>query len=214
MFEIRLHQLDFIKNGELIGKGEIQIMNFITFGDQDFPRMEEFFNTADQSQKEGIIKDVVKRVISSRVTLPIENIKDGGSILFGDVGYNVYHANEIPEDFNWMILAIEIDSKSRQTASLINEALRPEHIDPIVGAVQTLSKVPNPALEASKVLTQQIGGLLSNILQNDKDDMVGYYLGSYNRHFHYPEGCRKNKSAVDTTSNMTVHYSFMGYENN
>ena len=100
MFYVRINKVKILNNREMLGKGEIQLMSFVTKGKSDFPMLEDFFNTNSSRAKRKFVKQAIEKVISSRILIPIQKFKDNQEIFFGDTGYIVYQSDTIPEDLN------------------------------------------------------------------------------------------------------------------
>jgi hypothetical protein len=117
MFYLRINKVKILNNREMLGKAEIQFMSFVSEGEKDFPNLKDFFHTNNEDEKKEIIRGAVEQVISSRIILPVAKIRDNQTIYFGDTGYIVHKSNSIPQDLNWMFLAIEMDEKTRTNAA-------------------------------------------------------------------------------------------------
>ncbi|MFB9077292.1 hypothetical protein ACFFLS_02420 [Flavobacterium procerum] len=212
MFYVRLNKLRIIKNGDLLGKGEIQFMSFINQSNDSFPDLNEFFETNDENRKKEIIKDAVSKVIQSRILLTINKVKDKSIITFGDTGYIVYKENKIPKDFSWQIIAVDLDKKTRDTAGLIKSILTDANISTITKAIEILAKTSNPISGAVVELSKLVTGIILDLAKNKKDDQVGYFLASFIEKLDYPNGIRDRQDVPDLTGNMFVDYSIFGYE--
>ncbi|CAC9976343.1 hypothetical protein [Flavobacterium panici] len=211
MFYVRLNKLRIIKNGDIIGKGEIQFMSFINQSNDSLPNLNEFFETNDEDRKKEIIKDSVSRVIQSRILMTIDKVKDKSIITFGDTGYIVYKDEKIPKDFSWQIVAVELDKKTRDNAGLIKSVLTDSNVDTITKGIQALAKGSNPVSGAVVELSKLVVGVILDIAKNKKDDQIGYYLTSFIEKLDYPNGIRDRQDIPDLTGNMFVDYSIFGY---
>lgn len=211
MFYVRLNRLRIIKNGDLIGKGEIQFMSFINQSTDSFPNLNEFFETNDEERKKAIIKDSVSNVIQSRILMTINKVKDKSLITFGDTGYIVYKDEKIPADFSWQIIGVELDKKTRDNAGLIKAVLTDSNVNIISNGIQALAKTTNPISGAVVELSKLVVGIILDIAKNKKDDQVGYYLSSFIEKLDYPNGIRDRQDVPDLTGNMFVDYSIFGY---
>ncbi|KAF2342815.1 hypothetical protein [Flavobacterium tistrianum] len=211
MFYVRLNKLRIIKNGDLIGKGEIQFMSFINQSSDSFPNLNEFFETNDENRKKEIIKDSVSRVIQSRILMTIYKVKDKSIITFGDTGYIVYKDDKIPQDFSWQIVGVELDKKMRDNAALIKAVLTDSNINVITKGIEVLAKTSNPVSGAVVELSKLVVGVILDIAKNKKDDQIGYYLSSFIEKLDYPNGIRDKQDVPDLTGNMFVDYSIFGY---
>ncbi|KAF2514164.1 hypothetical protein [Flavobacterium foetidum] len=212
MFYVRLNKLRIIKNGDLLGKGEIQFMSFINQSTDSFPDFNEFFETNDENRKKEIIKDAVSRVIQSRILLTINKVKDKSIITFGDTGYIVYKENKIPKDFSWQIIAVDLDKKTRDNAGLIKSILTDANISTITKGIEVLAKTSNPISGAVVELSKLVTGIILDLAKNKKDDQVGYFLASFIEKLDYPNGIRDRQDVPDLTGNIFVDYSIFGYE--
>ncbi|WDF62822.1 hypothetical protein [Flavobacterium sp. KACC 22763] len=211
MFYVRLNKLRIIKNGDLIGKGEIQFMSFINQSSDSLPNLNEFFETNDENRKKEIIKDSVSQVIQSRILMTIYKVKDKSIITFGDTGYIVYKDDKIPQDFSWQIVGVELDKKMRDNAALIKAVLTDSNINVITKGIEVLAKTSNPISGAVVELSKLVVGAILDIAKNKKDDQVGYYLSSFIEKLDYPNGIRDKQDVPDLTGNMFVDYSIFGY---
>jgi len=211
MFYVRLNKLRIIKNGDLIGKGEIQFMSFINQSSDSFPNLNEFFETNDENRKKEIIKDSVSQVIQSRILMTINKVKDKSIITFGDTGYIVYKDDKIPQDFSWQIVGVELDKKMRDNATLIKAVLTDSNINVLTKGIEALAKTTNPVSGAVVELSKLVVGVILDIAKNKKDDQIGYYLSSFIEKLDYPNGIRDKQDVPDLTGNMFVDYSIFGY---
>ena len=107
MFYLRLNKIRIFNDYTLLGPSDLQLMSFVTMGEADFPMLDEFYRTSDAAVKKELVSRAVSKVISSRIMPQIQRIKDNQIIYFGDTGYNVFVTDTIPQDLNWMLLAIK-----------------------------------------------------------------------------------------------------------
>lgn len=212
MFYLRINKVKILNNRERLGKAEIQLMSFVTKGESDFPMLHHFFSTNDAETKKEIIKQAIEKVISSRIILPIEKFKDNQQVYFGDTGYIVYKSEVIPKDLNWMFLAIELDGKTRETASLIESILTKDNISTVVKSIETLASITNPVSAAVTELSLFVAKTLTVIFKNNKDDQAGLFLASYIDKVHYPFGKRDKEDVPDMTNNMFIDYTIFSYK--
>jgi hypothetical protein len=211
MFYLRLNKVRILNNRELLGKAEMQLMSFVTLGDSDFPMLNDFFRTNDDNQKKELVKQAVTKVISSRIMPEIQKIKDNQIIYFGDCGYNVFVSENIPKDLNWMLLAVESDSRIRDNAALVKSILTEKNITTIVGAIGSLASLSNPLTSVITTLLSLVSDALIEIFKHDKDDQAGLLLTSFIQQQHYPNGKRDKEDVPDTTGNMFIDYTIFAY---
>lgn len=214
MFYLRLNKVKILNNRELLGKAELQLMSFVNIGDKSFPLLGEFFNTNDAQRKEQIIAEATKQVLSSRIFLPIQKIKDYQTITFGDTGYVLFKSEKIPDDFNWLLLAVELDDKTRSNAALVEEILTKDNITTVVNSIAALATISNPVAGAGVALTKFVADSLVRIYKNDKDDQIGVFMTSFIREIDYKHGNREGVGVPDATGNIRIDYSILGFEQN
>lgn len=212
MFYVRLNKLRIVKNRELLGKGEVQFMSFVNHSRESFPNLDEFFETNDEARKKEIVKEAIARVVQSRILMTIYKVKDDSIITFGDTGYIVYESDDIPKDFSWQLIGIELDKRTRDTATLIKNILTDANIQTITNGIQVLASSSNPANGAVVALSKLIVTTILDLAQNKKDDQIGYYLSSFIEPLDYPHGIRDKQDVPDLTGNMFVDYSIFGYK--
>ncbi len=211
MFYVSLDKIHIRNNRELIGKAEIQIMSFINYGDADFPQFKLFFDSNDEEVKTRMVEDAARQVISSRVTTPVYKIKDHHTLEFGDTGYIVHEAQKIPDDFNWMLLLVELDDKTRDNAKLAEKVVTKKNVSTLVKTISQLAGVSNPVSAAITTLSQYLAKAIVQTAKKDKDDQIGLLLASFIREVHYPQGRRTGDKIPDLTRNMFIDYTIFGF---
>lgn len=211
MFYLRINKVKILNNREMLGKGEIQLMSFVTKGESDFPMLEGFFKTNHSALRRDLVIQAVGKVVSSRIIMPIQKFKDNQEIFFGDSGYIVYRSEEIPEDLNWIFLAIELDHRTRDNAELTSLLVTENNITNIVDSIASLSNSENPVVHAITKLTTFIAKAITEIFKSDRDDQAGLFLTSFIKKEHYPNGKRDKKNVPDLTSNMLIDYTIFAY---
>lgn len=211
MFYLRLNKVEIHKNRELLGKAELQLMSFVNMADASFPLLNEFFSTTEVEKKEQIIVNAVKQVISSRIFLPIHKIADNQKITFGDTGYVLFQSKTIPDAFNWLLLAVELDNKTRNNAVLAEQILTENNITAVVNSIAALASISNPVAGAAIAITKFVANSIVKMFKNDKDDQIGVFLSSFIREVDYKHGNREGIGVPDTTGNMHVDYSIFGF---
>lgn len=214
MFYLRINKVKILNNREMLGKGEIQLMSFVTRGESGFPMLEGFFSTTDENKRKEMVKQVVESVISSRVIMPIQKFRDNQQVFFGDTGYIVYKSKTIPDDLNWMFLAIELDSRIRSNSELARAILTDESIALLVNSVSMLTGTPNPVAGAITKISTFVAKAVTEVFKNNRDDQAGLFLASFIRKEHYPNGKRDKEDVPDLTANMFLDYTIFAYEDN
>lgn len=212
MFYVKLHKIKILNNRELLGKAEIQIMSFVNPAETDFRDLSQVFTSTEDSKKRSLIKEAASQILSSRILLPIEKIKDNQVITFGDTGYVVYKSAGIPQDFSWLLLAVELDAKTRDNASLVEEILTDSTIASLLETAASLTGMANPTALLISKLVSLLSKACITVFKKDKDDAAGEFLCSFIKQEHYLHGNRNKEDVVDMTGNMYVDYSIFGFE--
>lgn len=211
MFYLRLNKLRIYSNGALLGMSEIQLMSFVTLGETDFPMLNEFFRTSDVTTKKELVAQAVARVVGSRIMPQIQRIKDNQIIYFGDTGYNVFVSDTIPENLNWMLLAIKSNQQLVDNASLLSQLLSEKNLETLVGTIGLLASASSPVTSAVSTLTTLVAESILKLCTNSKDRQLGLLLTSFIRQEHYPNGKRDAQDVPDATGNMKVDYTIFGF---
>lgn len=212
MFYLRINKVKILNNREMLGKGEIQFMSFVTRGESGFPMLQEFFQTNDTKIKKELITQAIEEVVSSRILMPIQKFKDNQQVYFGDTGYIVFKSKNIPEDLNWMFLAIELDHKTRTNASLLSDILTDKNLTAVIDSISSLASITNPVASAVTKLTTFTAKALTEVFKNNRDDQAGLFLASFIEKKHYPFGKRDKEDVPDLTANMFLDYTLFAYE--
>ncbi len=211
MFYLRLNKLRIYSNGTLLGKSDVQLMSFVTLGEADFPMLNDFFHTSDILVKRELISQAVTRVVSSRVMPQIQRVKDHQIIYFGDTGYNVFVASTIPENINWMLLAVKSNQQTLDNVSLLNEILTEHNLTTMIGTIGMLAGTDSPMTAAVSTLTTLVAESILKLCAHTKDKQLGLLLTSFTRQEHYPFGKRDAQNVPDATGNMKVDYTIFGF---
>ena len=211
MFYLRLNKIRIFNNYRLLGSSDLQLMSFVTMGEADFPMLNEFYRTSDAAEKKELIAQAVNKVLSSRIMPQIQRIKDNQVIYFGDTGYNVFVNDTIPQDLNWMLLAIKSSQQMVDNATLAGEILTEQNLTSLVGTIAMLSGMSSPVTAAVSTLTLLVAQSVLKICTNTKDHQLGLLLTSFVRQEHYPNGKRDAQDVPDATGNMKVDYTIFGF---
>lgn len=211
MFYLRLNKLRINSNGALLGMSEMQLMSFVTMGDSDFPMLNEFYRTTDSNLKKELVTQAVRKVVSARVMPEVQRIKDNQVLYFGDTGYNVFVADTIPDNVNWMLLAVKSNEQTVDNAALIREIITDSTITTMVAAVSRMVNMSNPVAAAVTTITSLVADSILKICSNAKDHQLGLLLTSFTRAEHYPYGKRDAQDVPDATGNMKVDYTIFGF---
>ncbi len=211
MFYLRLNKIRIFNNYRLLGSSDLQLMSFVTMGEADFPMLNEFYRTSDAAVKKELVAQAVNKVLSSRIMPQIQRIKDNQVIYFGDTGYNVFVNDTIPQDLNWMLLAIKSNQQLVDNATLAGEILTEQNLNSLVATIAMLSGMASPVTAAVSTLTLLVAQSVLQVCTNAKDHQLGLLLTSFVRQEHYPNGKRDAQDVPDATGNMKVDYTIFGF---
>lgn len=211
MFYLRLNKIRIFNNYRLLGSSDLQLMSFVTMGEADFPMLNEFYRTSDAAVKKELVAQAVNKVLSSRIMPQIQRIKDNQVIYFGDTGYNVFVNDTIPQDLNWMLLAIKSNQQLVDNATLAREILTEQNLNSLVATIAMLSGMASPVTAAVSTLTLLVAQSVLKVCTNAKDHQLGLLLTSFVRQEHYPNGKRDAQDVPDATGNMKVDYTIFGF---
>lgn len=219
MFYFRINRVKIFNNREskfLIfekDEAEVEFWSFITTNNTKLPDVGGLLETNDFSKRRSIVEEMVEEVVDSRVIAPIKNVKDDHIMMFGDTGLVLHQSEEIPNDLNWNLIAIEIDESSRDTAKLFQEVINDSDFDSFVDGISNLvGKSLNPTFTAARVVGKFVTQVIFKQIENNDDDLIGNLMMSLNRTEHYPHGERKKDGVIDITGNMEVDYSLFGFD--
>ena len=211
MFYLRLNKLRIYSNGTLLGMSDVQLMSFVTLGEADFPMLTEFFRTNDVNVKRELVSQAVARVVSSRVMPQIQRVKDHQLIYFGDTGYNVFVSDTIPDNINWMLLAVKSNQQTVDNVVLLSEILTEKNLSTMIATIGLLSGVASPITAAVSTLTTLVAESILKLCAHTKDKQLGLLLTSFTRQEHYRFGKRDAQNVPDATGNMKVDYTIFGF---
>ncbi len=221
MFFFRLNKLKIVDNREkrqvlqIFGddKAEVQLSSFVATDTTHLPELGELLATDNPRRKQALAELAVARVINSRILTTIENVTDNHEMTFGDTGYVLYQAERIPEQFDWILLAIESDQDLRDLGQEMNQVLQSDSFQSTFEQTLALAATAaNPSYSAAVNIGKLVTKLLAQQYRQNEDDMIGILYTSLNRREHYPHGERKKDKVADLTNNMFVDYSLFGFD--
>lgn len=221
MFYFRINKLKIIDNREnrqflrVLGtdRAEVKINSFITTEDTHLPDMNELLVTNDPGRKRDLLAAAVAEVVSSRVLTTIQNVTDNHEMTFGDTGYVLYQSDNIPEHFNWILLAVESDRDVRSIGEEMNSVVHDQGFDHFIANVLSLAAAAaNPSYVAAVGIAKFVTKVIADQRGKNKDDLIGVLYTSLNRREHYHHGERKRNNIPDLTNNMFVDYSMFGFD--
>jgi len=209
-FVFRLNKLKILNNREW-GPGELKILSFFTGEDVNLPVLDDLQRTTDPKQKKELIMAASQSVLSAKVLMQLDNVKDGHQMTFGDTGYALYTAQKIPVSFNWSLMIFEIDEDINNLGKKIDSVINKPEFDGFVDNLLLLAgAATNPAATAGVAIAKHVFSLVADTMIENKDDQVGLAYQSFNRFEHYPHGERKRDNVPDLSNNVLIDYSIFG----
>ena len=209
-FVFRLNKLKILNNREW-GPGELKLLSFVTGQDVNLPVLDDLQRTTDEERKKKLIQATAQSVLSSKVLMQLDNVKDGHLMTFGDTGYALYTANKIPVSFNWSLMLFEIDEDINNFGRKVDVVISAPEFDGFVAKVLILaSAAANPAVAAGVAIAKYVFGLVADTMIENKDDQIGLAYQSFNMFEHYPHGERKRDDVPDLSNNIRIDYSIFG----
>ncbi len=212
MFYFRINKVCIDKKRELIGKAEVMLLSFVSVEETDFPRVDDLLTITDENQRKALLEKAINKVTGSVQIPEVDKVRKGQEIPFGDTGLTLFKSTEIPNDFNWLLLAIESDSKIRRQALATKSFFTKEKTDNIISRILGLLTLSTPGAAAVTSLTPIVFLGICNALKNNKDDQMGMLATSFVRQLHYPNGNRKSGNVKDSTGNLLVDYEMVVVE--
>jgi hypothetical protein len=221
MFYFRINKLKILDNrerGDVLrvfrkDRAEVKLCSFITTEETRLPELDELLATNDPRRQKDLLAAAVAHVVGSRVLTAIQNVTDNHEMTFGDTGYVLYQSERIPDDFSWLLLAIESDRDEREIGQEMKSIVHGREFDDFLADTLTLvATAANPSFAAAIGIGKFVARTLGERIRKNKDDMVGLLYTSLNRREHYPHCERKRDQVPDLTNNMFVDYSIFGFE--
>ena len=209
-FVFRLNKLKVINNRDW-GPGELKMLSFVTGQDVNLPVLDDLQRTTDPELKKQLITAAAQSVLSAKVLMQLDNVRDGHQIFFGDTGYALYTTDKIPVSFNWSLMLFEIDEDINNLGEKIDAVVDAPGFDGFVSNVLVLAgAAANPAAAAGIAIAKYVIGLVADSMINNKDDQIGLAYQSFNRFEHYLHGERKRDDVSDLSGNVRIDYSIFG----
>jgi len=208
-FVFRLNRLKIINNREW-HDGELKLLSFITGNDVNLPALDDMLKTTDASEKKSLIKAAVQSVLSSKILIQLDHVRDGHQATFGDTGYALYTSNKIPISFNWSLLVMEIDDDINTIGAKIDSVINSQFDDLSQNILVAAGAAASPAAAAGLYIAKRVFGIVAGTIMENKDDQIGLAYQSFNRFEHYPHGERKRDDVPDLSNNLRIDYSIFG----
>lgn len=209
-FVFRLDELKILNNREW-GAGEVKLLSFVTGEDVNLPVLDDLQRTTEPERKKELIKAATQSVLSSKVLMQLDNVRDGHIMTFGDTGYALYTSSKIPISFNWTLMLFEIDEDINNLGKDIDGVINRPEFDSFVNDVLILASVAaNPVAAAGVAIAKYTLGVVAKSMIKNKDDQIGLSYMSFNKFEHYPHGLRKKDDVPDLSGNVFIDYSIFG----
>ena len=209
-FVFRLNKLKILNNREW-GAGEVKLLSFVTGEDINLPVLDDLQRTTEPERKKELIKAATQSVLSSKVLMQLDNVRDGHIMTFGDTGYALYTSSKIPISFNWTLMLFEIDEDINNLGKDIDGVINRPEFDSFVNDVLILaSAATNPVAAAGVEIAKYTVGVVAKSMIKNKDDQIGLAYLSFNKFEHYPHGERKRDDVPDLSGNVFIDYSIFG----
>lgn len=220
MFYFRINKLKIFDNREgrrfrrKIGRKEatIQLVSFVTTENTELSDLQSYLNANDINEKNALLQQMMATTFQSKKLTPIQHIKDNQQITFGDVGYVLFQSENIPQQFDWQCIVIEIDEQQREMGAVMQEIINSKEMDTFAGNFGTVvAMAANPVFVASIEIGKFLIDMIGKVLGKNHDDMIGLFYMSLNQREHYPHGERKKDNVPDLTNNVLLDYSIFGF---
>ena len=213
-FTVRLNRVRIINNREW-GPAEVQILSFITVGNDSLPALEGYQDTNSKQDKKDIIINAARELVSFRNFIEVQHVRDDSYLTFGskDAGISIFTADKIPLDINWSLVLIERDKDIREVGEDINNLLESQNFDTFADElIRVVVGNVNPAITIAFKIGKFIATQIGKKLANNKDDQIGIFATSLNRFEHYLHGERKRNDVRGINGNIFVDYTLFGTE--
>lgn len=187
---------------------DVQLISFVTTADQALPDLGEY-QAAPVDRQKVLLGSYLEHVVGSRLLTPVQNVKDGHILTFGDTGYVLHRADRIPQDFSWVLLAVK-SGPERSQDEVLERAVEHPGFDLLRDRVAQILRQAAPAFHVAV----EVGRFLASILAGDPEDgrQLGLLYMTLNRQEHYPHGERNRQEVADLTGNLLVDYSMFGLD--
>lgn len=170
----------------------MELTSFITTDEAQLPQLDELLPTSNPQRKKELFAAAVTYVVGSRRMTTIQNVTDNHEMTFGNTGYVLYQSDRIPNDFNWILLAVESDQDMREIGEDLESVIHHPIIDQVI--TRTLSQAiatANPSYSVAIAVGKFVTQMVFDRKRTNKDDIIGILYTSLNCFEHYRHGKRK-----------------------
>lgn len=212
MFYFRLNQVRVIDNKDgggwfgSDGKPTIQFLSFVTSEKiLGVNEIKDYNNENDPAKKREILKRMVDNVTATLVFTPINEVRDGTVLKFGE-GLNLFETETIPRDFSWRFIGVKLKDKTREIGEEIGEISKDADFTKFAdGFPALIGAAGSPIAAVGVSIGKFIFSAIGRNLRNKKDRIIGSLETSFIEKLHYPNGIREGKNITETNSS---HPSF------
>lgn len=220
MFVFRLNKVKLIDNKTGKGwpfvkddKATIQFWSIVTVDSIDLPNLQDYMNENDAAKKKVIAASLVQDVAQSALMTPVQGIRDGVDVTFGDTGVPLYFADKMPDRFCWEFTCLKLNDKTRDIGQQMVDTIHDEKFDSFAGNLPKLiGKAANPAFTAGVEIGKFIFNIIGKNLAKKKDKQLGILQTGFFRQLDYPNGKRDSQNVQDESGNMRIDYTIFGTE--
>jgi hypothetical protein len=229
VFYARINKIKVFNNREgflgLFNRAEMRIYSYVAAGFAPVGAVPDVgavsVTTADllaltpDQRREKLLDAVLTEAgrFAQSYSLAVDRVRDNQSLTFGEAGILVYQRDAIPDTLDMQLWVIESDEDVRTFTLEADKVVDSDAFKGLLIAVEAALTVTNPMLSGIIGVTAVVTNLLRQKLRANRDDLAGYWQLNLNRQEHYPHGARDRQDTPDTTGNIRVVYTVIGYEN-
>lgn len=213
-FTVRLNRI-LVKDNLEWGPAEVQILSFVTAGNDSLPVLSGYLDTNSDDEKRALIKEAAQDLVSFREFVEVQNVRDDSILTFGsaDAGISVYTVDKIPLDINWSLVLIERDADIRNVGNRLTTIIDSNDFDSFTSnLISIIGGTTKPEITIAFKIGKYIASQAGKIVANNKDDQIGLFATSLNRFQHYVNGERKRDNVSGVNGNIFVDYTVFGTE--
>lgn len=220
MFYFRLNRVKIHDNGDgkflgLFGsdKSKVQFISLVVSESVSMPDLDDLLNETDTTKRKLLLQEAASKVASSFIFTPIHNIKDKREITFGETGIIIHESEKIPKSFSWQLLCIKLNKDTRDLGKELNQVVNNENFDNFAKSFPALvGATVSAPYTAGVVIGKFVFNAFTKHLSNKKDKQLGILQTSFIRLLDYPNGNREGRDVKDSSENLRLDYSILGFE--
>lgn len=209
-FWLILDKAQIHKNRDFLG-AEVKFYSFASDNNFSLPQLDQLTQTHDVSERRAIVRSAAQAVLGAWEGVQVDHIRSNHVFEFGDTGRVLYSANEIPNEFHWIMFVIDVDSDVRDLGARIDELLPDEKVDSIASNLLKIAgATATPQISAALSLSKTLIRGITSYFKHDDNDQLGVIEQSFIRPLHYPTGKRSSVGNSDLSGNMYYDYTIFG----